>query len=146
MPIPDPLYKLIKIPVLNMSKRENQLLEIILLTNLLKGLKEFFENTQKQEYWFIRDISKKEGNMFEDDFIVLVIKDILATGEYTLEGIAYYTNTHLDVIQELILKCSINPSLKFLRKLIELHRSVRTDLYEAIMKKFIQEGVDVIAK
>ena len=140
MTLPDPLYKLINLPALNISKRENQLLEMVLFISIYDELRVFFDHKYKNKHRMITT-PIMENTMFEDNFIIMVIRDILASGEYSIEGIAHYTNTHPDVIQEIFLKCSSSISLNFLRKLIELHKSVRNDLYEDIIKKFVQKSI-----
>ena len=71
----------------------------------------------------------------ENIFVRCVINDILSTGCYSLSGIAYYTNIPEEVIQDLAMGVNTSPSIVFLRNLLELHRSVRKELYEEVMKK-----------
>jgi hypothetical protein len=59
----------------------------------------------------------------------------LSTGEYSLQGIAYYTGTHEDVMQELASGLNTKPLATVLQKIIELHKTVRHNLYYAIGKK-----------
>lgn len=77
--------------------------------------------------------------MFEDSFTRCIINDILASGEYTLSGIACYTQTPEEVVYELAVGNITNPSMIFFRNIIELHRSIRVELYQAIMEKIISE-------
>ena len=77
--------------------------------------------------------------MLEENFIRLVLNDILSTNEYTLEGIANYVDTHEDVIHEVISGRNSNPSAMLLRRAIELHRLVRNELYSAFMKKIAEK-------
>ena len=81
--------------------------------------------------------------MLEAKFIRLIIQTILSTDEYTLEGIANYTNTHEEVVHEIFCGQNPNPSAIFLRKLIELHRTVRRDLYQEITKKITSKYLSV---
>ena len=81
--------------------------------------------------------------MLEANFVRLIIKDILATEEYNLKGIAYYTDTHEDVVQEVIDGRNTNPSATLLRRSIDLHRLVRRDLYHSIVKKIATEYLAV---
>jgi hypothetical protein len=76
-----------------------------------------------------------ENIMIESKLVFLIIEDILATGEYNLSGIAHYTNTDEEIIEELLIKHDTNPSALFFRKLINLHRSVKRELYDEIIKK-----------
>jgi len=43
---------------------------------------------------------EKEKSMIESNFIRCIINDILSTEEYTLPGIAYYTDTPEEIIIE----------------------------------------------
>ena len=54
-------------------------------------------------------------------------------------GIACYTDTHEDIVHELISGLNTKPLPIFLRKAIELHKSVRKDLYQVISKKIADE-------
>jgi hypothetical protein len=80
-----------------------------------------------------------ENGVMEDSLVRCVINDILSTEEYTLAGIACYTQTPEEVIYEVAMGQNTSPSALLLRKIIELHRSVRSDLYRAIMKKITDE-------
>jgi len=76
-----------------------------------------------------------ENMMIEAEFLRCVINDILSTEEYSLTGIAQHTDTPEDVVHEVITGNNRNPSFAFSRRIIELHRTVRPDVYQAIMKK-----------
>lgn len=121
------------------SKEENMLLEAELFSRISENLMGIFKE-QYQEYFRLMKLTcEKENAMLDANFAYLIIKDILSTEEYTLAGIAKYADTHEDVITEIIAQCDIKPSASVLRRLIELHRSVRPELYDAIIKKIIAE-------
>ena len=69
-----------------------------------------------------------------------MINDILLSEEYTLPGIACYTQMPEDVVNDIATGLNTNPSVKFIRRIIELHRIVRRDLYAQIMKKITIEN------
>jgi len=75
--------------------------------------------------------------MLENDLARLITRDILSSKEYNLTGLALYSDTPEDVIQEVIDGRNKRPSATFLWKIIELHRSVRRDLYNTIIQKII---------
>jgi hypothetical protein len=77
--------------------------------------------------------------MFEANFVKCIINDILSSEEYTLSGIAYYTETPEEIVYDIAIGHNISPSANLLRKIIELHRSVRSDLYRSIIEKIISE-------
>lgn len=120
-----------------LSKKEVFLLEAELLMQVCDELKEIFKEQSKDYFHMLKLTTEKENAMLEDNFISLVLKDILSTEEYTINGIAYYLDTHEDIIFDVINGKNSNPSATLLRKSINLHRSVRRDLYQAIMKKIV---------
>lgn len=63
----------------------------------------------------------------------------MISGEYNLEGIAYYADIPIDIIHELAAGLNTKPLATCLRKIIELHRSVRKELYQAIGQKIAAE-------
>ena len=73
--------------------------------------------------------------MIETNLIRCVINDILLTEEYTLPGIAHYTDTPEEVIFELASGLNSSPTLLVSRKIIELHRTIRPQLYAGIVHK-----------
>jgi hypothetical protein len=73
------------------------------------------------------------------NILKIILNDILSTKEYTIEGIARYTNTHEDIINELASGLNRKPLAIFFRKIIELHKLVRKDLYQSISNKIINE-------
>lgn len=135
MPAMEPLSNLIGIKLPNLSKKENILLEAELFLLVCEELKKIFKKQYQDYFSLMKFTIEKENKMLEEYLICLIIRDILSTEEYTLEGIACYTDTHKDVVEEIFTGQNMSPSATFLRKLIELHRTVRRTLYFTIMKK-----------
>lgn len=128
------------INISNFSREEIFLLEAEIFIRICDELKEIFRN-HHEEYFRVMNFSKdKEDNMLEVNFVRFILEDTLSTGEYNMIGIAYYTDTHEDVIQEIIDGRNTNPSAALLRKSIDLHRSVRRDLYNSLLKKISNES------
>lgn len=142
----EPLYHLFDIKSKELTKEESIILEVELFTRICDELKEFFKIQHKDYFRLLKMSSNKEDAMIEEKFVFLIIQDILQTNNYTKEGIAYYTDTHTDVIDEILTGINKNPSANFLRKIIELHRSVRSDLYSLIAKKLISRYPSLLAK
>ena len=133
----------IEVNISELSKEEVILLEAEVFSRLCIELEEFFRK-QHQEYFSLMKFCKnKENSMLETNFVRFIIKDTLATGEYDMMGIANYTDTHEDVIQEVIDGRNTNPSAILLRKSIEIHRSVRRELYNSILKKISNAWIAV---
>lgn len=135
----EPLCSAIGINPRNLSRKENFLLEAGLFLEVSNEIKEMFK-TQHKEYFCLMNFNKEmENTMIELNFIRLLIQDILESEAYNLSGIACYTQTPEDAIQDLIIGPSDNPILMFPRKLIELHRLIRPNLYKNIIKKITIE-------
>jgi len=139
MPATEPLCRLIGINPEKLSKHEYIILELELFLRVCEELKEIFKEKNK-DYFFLMKLTKdKENSMLESKFIPFIIEDILSTKDYNLGGIAVYTDLHEDVIQEAYTGLNPHPSAILLRRIIELHRAVRHELYKKIMKKIILE-------
>ena len=77
--------------------------------------------------------------MMEENFARSFIQTMLSSGDYTLEGIARYTDTSEDVLFEIMLGRNLYPSAVFLRKVIELDRTTRRDFYRAMLRESLEE-------
>lgn len=125
--------------VIKISREESLLFEVEFFSIVCKEIKEKFRKEYSEYFRIMKFTREMEDAMLENEFLRLIIHDILTTGEYTLKGIANYTNTHEEVVQEVIYGLNLNPSANFFQRLIELHRSVRRELYQIILKKIFAE-------
>ncbi len=75
--------------------------------------------------------------MIDDTFLKCIVNDLLE--EYSIPGLAGYADIPEDIVYELATGQNTNPSLKCVRKLIELHRQARPLLYTNIVRKIVQE-------
>ncbi len=133
----------IGIDISKVSKTEIFLLEAELFTRICKELKEVYRQQHRDYFHLLKFTTEMENTMLEASFVRFILRDILSTEEYNLAGIAYYTDTHEDIIQEVIDGRNTSPSAILLRRSIELHRSVRQDLYHSIIKKIASEQMAV---
>jgi hypothetical protein len=131
----EPLCHLVGLSPSKLSKEENMILEVELFTRICEELERLTKVKYKQYLKSLKGEHETENSMTENMFVRCVINDILNTEEYTLDGIACYTYTPEDVLQELAIGQNTKPSADLLRKLVELHRSVRRDLYDAMKEK-----------
>lgn len=131
----EPLCHLIGMNSYQLTKEEIFLLEAELFTRIYVELKEIFRKEHSDYFRLMKFTIEKENEMLEAKFARLIIQDILSTKEYNLEGIARYTNTYEEVVEEVIAGRNTTPSAIFFRRIIDLHQSVRRDLYDAIVKK-----------
>jgi hypothetical protein len=137
MPALEMLSRLMNNEPLKLSREENLILEAELFARICENLKENIKIENKAYFKILKLNMVKENDMLDKDLIRCVVNDILSTNEYTVSGVACYTNTHEDVIFEIASGTISSPSVTIFRKIIELHRSVRKDLYQSIMNKVI---------
>ena len=135
----EPLCHLAGISPTNLTKEENLIVEVELFTRICEVLKGECKTKYKDYLRIVKCNIEMENEIMETRVVRDVINDILSTEEYTLTGIACYTQTPEDVVYEVALGLNTSPSATFLRKIIELHRSIRRDLYREIMKKIMTE-------
>ncbi len=114
---------------------ERCFLEIKLLIHFYEGLLELFNNRYNDYLKLIQ--SNYERNWTSIKFMQELIKDILATEEYTLSGIAEYSNIPEEVLYDVAAGVNDNPSFDISRKLFQLHMTLRPDIYKNILQKVI---------
>lgn len=132
-----PLCTLLGINTRKLSKNEIYILEAELLRHICRELKEFFRNQYRNYFRLMKFTTEMEDTMLDANYIRFAIKDILVTEEYTLDGIACYTQTPQDVVYEIAIGSNTRPSATFLQRIIDLHRTVKRELYDTIIKKFL---------
>lgn len=135
----EPLSRLICINYSEFDKKEIFLLEAEVFSYVCEELIDFFREQYREYFRLMKFDLQKENAVLDDKFVRLIIQDILSTDEYNLKGIAQYSDTPEEVIEEIVLERNTNPSAIFLRRIIDLHKMVRKDLYESIVKKFISK-------
>jgi hypothetical protein len=118
-----------------LSKNERTFLEASFFSGICNELKNIFKKQHGEYFNLIKFTIEMENIMLDANFICLIIKDILSTNEYTIAGIAHYMNVHEDILHEIIIGLNTNPSAILLQRVIDLHRSVRPDLYREIINK-----------
>jgi len=133
-----PLSSLFGIEPSRMSKTENIIIETYLLSKIHKHLINFFKSTHKNNFYSIKLGYEMEYTMLESDISRLLISDILSTEEYTLQGIATYTNSHPDIIVDVAAGRNI-PTAPLYQRILDLHITVRRNLYDCIVKKILFE-------
>ena len=138
MPQAEYLCQVIGFSQRDFSTYENTILEADLFCLVCNELIKYF-SAKYQTNDLLPHINQKEyKNMIEANFIHCVVNDILSTEAYNLSGIALYTQTPEDVIFDLAIGQYINPSFTLSRKIIELHKTIRPNLYKSILRKIIK--------
>ena len=140
MPAPEPLGRLIGINTNRLSKEENFILEVSLFAHVCNEFEDMIKVQNKDYLRFIKSNKEKEVAMLNANLIRYVINDILLTGDYSVEGLAYYTETADEVIYDLASGKNVAPSMPLFRKIIDLHKSIRTNLYRDILSKAVTEA------
>jgi hypothetical protein len=135
----EPLCSLIGIDFKIFSKEEKKLLEADLFTRVCAELKEIYRHQYKYYFYLMKLSKDREDEMLEEKFIQNILLDIVSSKEYDPQGIALYTDMHVDVILELISGLNTQPSAICFRKIIGLDRIVRPLVYKAIGEKIIGE-------
>ena len=134
-----PFCYLIGINPQKLSKQENILLEAIIFVGLCDVLKEFFKEQHKTYFKLMKFTVEMENAMIDAHFMRLIINDILKTGEYSLEGIAYYMDLPQEVVCEVAAGHNTNPSAIFFQKTLALHCEVKRDFYQEIIKTIFKK-------
>jgi hypothetical protein len=124
----------------SLNKYEKKILEVILFCRIYKTIIEIFKNLYKDYFVLIKNQFNREDETMDIRFLQLIIKDILISGEYTLEGIANVLHIPLDVIVEIASGINENPSLNIALKILNLHQAVRKDFYVNIIDMILEEA------
>jgi len=133
----DLVSELLLIRPCNLTKVEKNLLEINLFALVYEELHKIFKQQYERYFKLIPFIYLKDEDMLTVNFIQEMLKDILSTSEYTMSGVANYTNIPEEVLFDIILGTNTNPTFELSRKLFELHMVVRRELYRQILNKVI---------
>ncbi len=133
------LRQVFKIDSLVLSKHEKTLLEAEIFVRTCDEVKNIIKTQHEGYFRLMKFDCDMEIAMIDSNFMRYIINDILITEEYSLSGIAYYTQTPEDVIYEIAAGHNPSPSIALSKKIIDIHRSVRADLYEKIIRKVLEE-------
>ena len=133
----EPLSYLMGVRVPHLSFHERKYLDASLFLLVVAELKLHFKRQHHYYLKLLKSNAHKEQVMLDADFTREIVKDILLTQEYSIDGIARYANTYTDVVYDIALGHNINPSAAFLQQLIALHLSVKPNLYRSLFKKIL---------
>lgn len=120
-----------------LSKPEQNIFKAYLLNHLYQNARQLCQMYYLQYFKFLKN-HYQEDEMIDAGVIRFLINDIIATEEYSLEGVANYLRVPLDVVVDLVTGININPSLALSTKIIELHTTVRKTVYGEIIKKIAE--------
>ena len=117
------------------TREENLILEAELYIRVHEEIWELYQFQHKDYFYLFKLNNEMENMIMELRTIRCLINDILKSEAYTISGISYYTQTPEEIIQDVLMGNKISSIIAFPRKLIELHKSIRPDVYKNIMKK-----------
>ncbi len=137
----EPLFELLGWSAAQFSQEEKVILEAEIFFRFSEEFMSYYRNEQHQYFKLLKSEIDKEKTMLDADFTRLIIKDILVSEEYTLDGIACYANTHKDVIYDVVMGYNASPSVMFVKSMIALHRTVRPELYQQISRKILNDVI-----
>lgn len=114
-------------------KNERKILKAFLLGNLQKLFCELFHNKNQINKNLI-----EECYVMDSKVIQFLIQSIVETGEYTLEGIAYYTRIPYDVVYDAACGMSNQFSITPWAKIVELYMQVKPNVTDILIDKLIE--------
>jgi hypothetical protein len=125
------IHQLAGIDSSQLEKDEILLLEAAMLDSLCNELSMRYQGT----FNHIKEYHQEISTMINAHFIYFITHDLINSNDYTIEGIANYSDIPEEVIVDIIIGTNNNPSIEVSRKIIELHRLARPDLYKRILNK-----------
>ena len=116
------------------AKNERKILKAFLLGRLQTLFCDLFHTKIQCN----QNNSSMECYAMDSKIIQILIQGIVETGEYTLEGIAYYTRIPFDVIYEAA--CGINKQFSITTwiRVVDLYIQVKPDVVQVIIDKLLE--------
>ena len=118
-----------KISIKYSVKNERNFLKAILLSRIHQFFYDQFDRC-------IQTIKKNnfsmESYVMDSKILQLIIRGIVDTGEYSLEGIAFYTNIPFDVIYDAACGISYHLSVTAWAKVVDLYLQVKPEVAQVL--------------
>lgn len=111
-----------------LSKEESRLLEAALFWSLCNELN--------------HSTIIEDTDMSDENLVRCLINDLMNTGDYSLPGLACYTDTPEEVVHDIAAGINKRPSLFLARRVIELHKVARKEVYTKILDKILDKPND----
>jgi hypothetical protein len=121
----------------NLTRTELLVVELAFLIHIHASLKDWIRESYKEYFHTLNFTQEMEEEMIKANLISNLIKDILITQQYTIEGIAMYTNAPPEAIEDVLSGKNHQPSFELAQRIIDLHKMVRPKLYKEIINKII---------
>lgn len=116
------------------KKNERKILKAFLLRYLHELFLEQFQNKMQ----CLQNNYSVECYTVDSKIIQLLIQDIIQTGEYTLEGIAFHTRIPFDIIYDAACGISDHFSITPWVRIVELYMQVKPDITKALTARLIE--------
>lgn len=115
-------------------KNERKILKAFLLGHLHQLFYEMF----RDKTHINQNNSSVECYAMDSQIIQFLIQSIVETGEYTLEGIAYYTRIPFDVIYDAACGISNQFSITPWARVMDLYLQVKPEISEILVDKLLR--------
>lgn len=115
------------------NQHERKMLKAFLLGRLYELFSELFRGKIENQHNFYMECYAMDSKIIQ-----LLIQDIVETGEYTLEGIAYHTHIPFDIIYEAASGISNQLSIAPWAKVVDLYIQVKPDIEQALVNRFLE--------
>lgn len=130
------LYKKLNISNTQIKHHEKLLIEAYLYNLLYRKARCKFRNQFEDQIKFL-NTHLSEDEVMDNNLSYYLVQDLLATGNFTLEGIAYETKTHVDVIIDIASGIRTNISAAIFNRIIKLHINTKRSVYSELIKRLL---------
>lgn len=111
---------------------ERKMLNAFLLSRLHEALLETLCAKQTSNH---DQITSEENLAMDNQILQLILKGIIETGEYTLEGVAHYARIPFDIIYDIACGINIPISITTWTKIASIYTQVRPEIATVLFKK-----------
>ncbi len=118
----------------NTYKNRRKILKVFLLGRLQKLFCELFQNKMQ----FIQNNNSMECYAVDSQIIQFLIQEIIETGEYTLEGIAFHTRIPFDVVYDAACGIGNQFSITPWAKIVDLYIQVKPEIALAFTARLLE--------
>ena len=110
-------------------KNERNFFKAIILSQIHRFLYDLFDRSILTNK---KNNSSMESYVMDSKILQLLLQGIVETGEYTLEGIAFYTNIPFDVIYDAACGISYHLSVTAWAKVVDLYLQVKPEIAQVL--------------
>jgi len=122
-----------------LSREERIIVEAKTLTRIYAAIEAVMEIHHSDYFRLLKLDGDEKLKHLEEYFLRYIVTDIVSTGDYTIAGIAMYAQTAEDIIYDVMTGKNCTAPFAIVRKIINLHQSVRPRLYQEFMLEIIAE-------